>query len=67
MASSADYAVTPRPIYKADGRKLPDCYAQPSDMRDELTAKLGAFPLFSSGDPRRRSARAAGSRTRRCM
>ena len=29
MASSADYAVTPRPIYKADGRKLPDCYAQP--------------------------------------
>ena len=27
MASSADYTVTPRPIYKADGRKIPDCYA----------------------------------------
>jgi predicted AlkP superfamily pyrophosphatase or phosphodiesterase len=51
MASSADYAVTPRPIYKADGRKLPDCYAQPSALRDELTAKLGAFPLFSFWGP----------------
>ncbi len=51
MASSADYAVTPRPIYKADGRKLPDCYAQPSALRGELTAKLGAFPLFSFWGP----------------
>jgi predicted AlkP superfamily pyrophosphatase or phosphodiesterase len=51
MASSADYAVTPRPIYKADGRKLPDCYAQPSALREELTAKLGAFPLFSFWGP----------------
>jgi predicted AlkP superfamily pyrophosphatase or phosphodiesterase len=51
MASSADYAVTPRPIYKSDGRKLPDCYAQPSELRDELTTKLGAFPLFSFWGP----------------
>ncbi|KAB2942025.1 MAG: alkaline phosphatase family protein [Hyphomicrobium sp.] len=51
MASSADYAVTPRPIYKADGRKIPDCYAQPSGLRDELTAKLGPFPLFSFWGP----------------
>ena len=51
MASSADYAVTPRPIYKADGRKIPDCYAQPSALRDELTEKLGAFPLFTFWGP----------------
>lgn len=51
MASSADYAVTPRPIYKADGRKLPDCYAQPGELRDELNARLGAFPLFSFWGP----------------
>ena len=51
MASSADYAVTPRPIYKADGRKIPDCYAQPTELRDELTAKLGVFPLFSFWGP----------------
>lgn len=51
MASDADIAVTPRPIYKADGRKLPDCYAQPSRLRDELTEKLGPFPLFSFWGP----------------
>jgi predicted AlkP superfamily pyrophosphatase or phosphodiesterase len=51
MASSADYAVTPRPIYKADGRKIPDCYAQPSALRDELTEKLGSFPLFTFWGP----------------
>jgi predicted AlkP superfamily pyrophosphatase or phosphodiesterase len=51
MASSADYAVTPRPIYKADGRKIPDCYAQPSALRDELTEALGTFPLFTFWGP----------------
>lgn len=51
MASSADIAVTPRPIYKADGRKIPDCYAQPAELRDELTAKLGSFPLFQFWGP----------------
>jgi predicted AlkP superfamily pyrophosphatase or phosphodiesterase len=51
MASGADYAVTPRPIYKADGRKLPDCYSAPPEIRDELNAKLGAFPLFQFWGP----------------
>ena len=37
MASSADIAVTPRPIYKADGRKIPDRHSQPPDLRNELT------------------------------
>jgi len=51
MVSSADYCVTPRPIYKADGRKIPDCYSKPSVLRDELTEKLGAFPLFQFWGP----------------
>lgn len=51
MAASTDIAVTPRPIYKADGRKLPDCYADPPDLRDELTQRLGAFPLFRFWGP----------------
>jgi predicted AlkP superfamily pyrophosphatase or phosphodiesterase len=51
MASSADFAVTPRPIYKADGRKIPDCYAQPGALREELNAKLGPFPLFQFWGP----------------
>ena len=33
MAAGNDVGVTPRPIYKADGRKLPDCYTRPSDLR----------------------------------
>lgn len=51
MASGADFTVTPRPIYKADGRKLPDCYSAPSEIRDELTARLGPFPLFQFWGP----------------
>ncbi|WP_334149119.1 nucleotide pyrophosphatase/phosphodiesterase family protein [Hyphomicrobium sp.] len=51
MAASTDLAVTPRPIYKADGRKLPDCYADPPELRAELTDKLGVFPLFRFWGP----------------
>ncbi|QCR21519.1 alkaline phosphatase family protein [Pontibacter sp. SGAir0037] len=51
MYSSADYALTPRPQYLADGRKMPDCYTQPADLRDVLQQKLGTFPLFSYWGP----------------
>lgn len=51
MYSSADYSVTPRPQYLADGRKLPDCYTQPPELRDELQNKLGQFPLFQFWGP----------------
>ena len=51
MAASHDIGVTPRPIYKSDGRKLPDCYTQPPDLRDELTRAFGAFPLFQFWGP----------------
>ena len=51
MYSSADYAVTPRPNYLADGRKLPDCYSQPAGLRDELQNELGQFPLFKFWGP----------------
>src|SRR6478736_6682237 len=51
MAAGNDIGVTPRPIYKADGRKLPDCYTRPSELREELTHNLGAFPLFNFWGP----------------
>jgi predicted AlkP superfamily pyrophosphatase or phosphodiesterase len=51
MAASHDIGVAPRPIYKADGRKLPDCYTQPAELRDELKAELGSFPLFEFWGP----------------
>jgi predicted AlkP superfamily pyrophosphatase or phosphodiesterase len=51
MASSHDIGATPRPIYKADGRKLPDCYTVPASLRDHLTERLGPFPLFQFWGP----------------
>ena len=51
MAATHDFGVTPRPIYKSDGRKLPDCYAQPLGLREELTQALGPFPLFHFWGP----------------
>jgi predicted AlkP superfamily pyrophosphatase or phosphodiesterase len=51
MASSHDIGATPRPIYKADGRKLPDCYTVPASLRDRLTERLGPFPLFQFWGP----------------
>ena len=52
MNTSADYTLTPRPQYLADGRKLPDCYTQPADLRDKLQAELGTFPLFNYWGPK---------------
>ena len=51
MYSSADFAVTPRPNYLADGRKMPDCYSHPASLRDVLQEKLGEFPLFQFWGP----------------
>jgi predicted AlkP superfamily pyrophosphatase or phosphodiesterase len=52
MYSTVDYSVTPRPMYPADGRKIPDVYTAPADLRDELQRPLGAFPLFNFWGPR---------------
>jgi predicted AlkP superfamily pyrophosphatase or phosphodiesterase len=51
MYSTADYSVTPRPMYPADGRKVPDVYARPEGLRRELQEKLGTFPLFNFWGP----------------
>ena len=51
MYSSADWSATPRPMYPADGRKIPDHYTRPVELRDELDARLGQFPLFKFWGP----------------
>ena len=51
MNTQADYIATPRPNYLADGRKIPDCYTKPSELRDELQEELGQFPLFQFWGP----------------
>jgi len=52
MYSDADYSVTPRPQYWADGQKKPDCYSQPAGLRDRLQQTLGTFPLFDFWGPK---------------
>ena len=51
MYSTADWSVTPRPIYKADGRKIPDAYTHPAELRADLQRQLGRFPLFHFWGP----------------
>ena len=51
MYATADWSATPRPMYPADGRKIPDHYTHPMELRDELTAKFGMFPLFKFWGP----------------
>ena len=45
MHSTADFTITPRPLYPADGSKHFDVHTQPMEMRDELKADLGPFPF----------------------
>lgn len=52
MYSSVDYSVTPRPQYRANGLKVPDCYSNPASLRDRLQKELGTFPLFDFWGPK---------------
>lgn len=51
MYSTADYTVTPRPHYPADGRKVFDVYSEPADLSGELKKELGDFPFPSFWGP----------------
>ncbi|TKD63425.1 alkaline phosphatase family protein [Flavobacterium sp. ASW18X] len=52
MYSTVDFSVTPRPNYLADGRKIPDIYSHPAELRDTLQNQLGTFPLFNFWGPK---------------
>ncbi|MBV1796859.1 alkaline phosphatase family protein [Siccirubricoccus sp. G192] len=52
MYAATDIAVTPRPMYPADGRKIPDVWTSPPELRQELQRRLGQFPLFEFWGPR---------------
>ena len=51
MHSTADFTITPRPLYPADGRKVFDIHTQPMLMRDELKRDLGEFPFRAFWGP----------------
>ncbi len=45
MYSTADYSITPRPMYPADGRKVFDIYTWPFSIRTDIKKDLGEFPF----------------------
>ena len=50
MYSSADYTVTPRPMYPADGRKLPDVWTNPPELRaSSFSASSASSRCSNSG------------------
>ncbi|MEZ4435698.1 MAG: alkaline phosphatase family protein [bacterium] len=51
MYADVDLAATPRPVYPADGRKLPSIYTEPPALKDHLQSRLGTFPLFNFWGP----------------
>lgn len=52
MYASVDWSVTPRPIYPADGRKIPGLYSSPANLEQSLQNELGAFPFFDFWGPK---------------
>ncbi|MBL9202850.1 MAG: alkaline phosphatase family protein [Opitutaceae bacterium] len=45
MHSTADWSITPRPMYPADGRKVFDVASHPLSIRDAIKRDLGDFPF----------------------
>jgi predicted AlkP superfamily pyrophosphatase or phosphodiesterase len=45
MYSTADWSITPRPLYPADGRKVFDIYTHPLALREAIKRDLGEFPF----------------------
>jgi predicted AlkP superfamily pyrophosphatase or phosphodiesterase len=52
LPSDADFSITPRPTYYADGRKGPDIHSSPADLRNTIQRELGDFPLFNFWGPK---------------
>ncbi len=51
MNTDVDWSITPRPLYCADGLKLPDCYSDPPELRERFNREFGQFPLFKYWGP----------------
>ena len=51
MYSGADWSITPRPMYPADGRKVFDIYTEPFDIRTNIKRDLGEFPFAGFWGP----------------
>jgi len=52
MYGTADWTVTPRPHFAADGRLVPGLYTEPAGLCRALIEELGPFPLHDWWGPR---------------
>jgi predicted AlkP superfamily pyrophosphatase or phosphodiesterase len=52
MYGGVNWSVTPRPLYPADGRKIPDVYSSPGALGERLKSELGEFPFFDFWGPK---------------
>jgi len=51
MYSTVDYSITPRPIYRSDGRKDFDIATYPQELRKPVKKELGKFPFIKFWGP----------------
>jgi predicted AlkP superfamily pyrophosphatase or phosphodiesterase len=51
MYTRADYSITPRPLYRADGGKIFDIHTWPHSIRTDIKRELGEFPFFGFWGP----------------
>lgn len=51
LYSAADFSVTPRPMYPADGRKFFDVQSWPYELGTALKSRLGPFPFAGFWGP----------------
>ncbi|MSU34147.1 MAG: alkaline phosphatase family protein [Pedosphaera sp.] len=51
MYTTADWSITPRPMYPADGRKFFDIHSWPQPIRPEIKRDLGEFPFAGFWGP----------------
>jgi len=51
MYSTADWSITPRPMYPADGRKFFDIYTWPYEIGPAIKHELGEFPFYGFWGP----------------
>ncbi len=56
QASRVEYAMTPKPHYGADGRKVFGVHGKPAKWVAEMETKLGEFPFFTFWGPNSGSA-----------
>jgi predicted AlkP superfamily pyrophosphatase or phosphodiesterase len=51
LNAAADFCITPRPIYPADGRKVFDVDSWPRELAAEVKGRLGPFPFATFWGP----------------